>query len=131
MRSPKLKDSSSNHCRRGTKEREEICRIHQESKTRLSSSRAQAAELARRLRSCSLSAERRSFWEREALIALRLWRPASRHRAARRPTHAQTSNGGKTFPTWSGWQLSDTASWTFSSTTLEERPSLSLTRPAL
>ena len=26
---------------------------------------------------------------------------------------------GKTFPTWLGWQLSDTASWTFSSTTLE------------
>jgi len=35
------------------------------------------------------------------------------------PTHARTSNGGKMFPIWSAWQLSDTASWTFSSTTLE------------
>ena len=68
-----------------------------------------------------LLAERgeRSYWEREALIALRLWQPASQHRAGRRPMHAQTSNGGKMFPTWSGWQLSDTASWTFSLTTLE------------
>ncbi|HMH12977.1 MAG TPA: hypothetical protein VK578_07700 [Edaphobacter sp.] len=68
-----------------------------------------------------LLAERgaRSYWEREALIALRPWRPASRHRAARRPTHAQTSNGGKRFPIWLDWQLSDTPSWTFSSTTPE------------
>jgi hypothetical protein len=39
-------------------------------------------ELGRLLRSCSLSAAQRWYWEREALIALRLWRPASRHRAA-------------------------------------------------
>jgi hypothetical protein len=53
MRSPNLKDSSSNHVEESTKERNEICRIHQESKTRLSSSRAQAAELGRLPRSCS------------------------------------------------------------------------------
>ena len=43
-------------------------------------------------------------------IAMRLSLTASRHRAARLPTHAQTSNGARTYPTSSGWQLSGTAS---------------------
>jgi len=68
----------------------------------------QAVALGRRLRSCSLSAAQRSYWERVGLIAWRLSLLASQHRAARRSTHAQTSSGGRTFPTLSGWQLSDT-----------------------
>ena len=47
---------------------------------------------------------RRSYSGARGSDRLEALATASRHRAARRPTHAQTSNGARTYPTSSGWQ---------------------------